>query len=85
MAKPFKLATSTPPRDSSGRFTQPIPPAPPQVADEARRDGTSADVAANEVAVADHPTPGSAKRGEEIPWPKAGPVNDAGNKPMRVS
>lgn len=83
MGKPFKIA-GTQPRDGSGRYTQPTPPAPPKVVDSARSKGVNTDAEVAEVAVTDHPTPGGQSRGEERPWPEAGPMNDAANKPMRL-
>ena len=88
MAKPFKITTNTP-RDERGRFQQLTPPAPPQVVDAARAEGTSADRYVAEVRVPDHPVAETGKRAgggfvEEKPWEPAGPVNDANKKPMRV-
>ena len=79
MGKPFKLDGSAT-RDQSGRFSQPTPPAPPKVVDDARKAGVNVDDHIAEIAVTDHPTPGGAPRGDEIPWPKV----EGAKKPMRV-
>jgi hypothetical protein len=89
MGKPFRIAANTPPRDTTGRFTQMTAPPPPQVVDEARRTGKSVDVTVAEKRVPDHPVEKTTKEPsggyqEQNPWPAAGPTNDGNRKPMRV-
>jgi hypothetical protein len=89
MGKPFKISTPAPTRDDRGRFVQLTPPSPPQIVDKARQSGTPVDEVVAEERVPDHPISNPTKKADgtyetEIQWPKAGPVNDANKKPMRV-
>lgn len=86
MGKPFKIDGSGPARDITGRFARPETPSPTEIAKRAESTGSTVFEVGNENKAPEHVTPkGSPKSGEEIPWPAAGPTNDANKKPFKLS
>lgn len=88
MSKPFKITSPQPTgwRDpNSGKFTRVVPPAPPQIVREASQRGVPVNQVIEENRAPEHPTPAGKPSGQEIPWPEAGPVNDADKKPMKLA
>lgn len=89
MGKSFKITSDPQPavyRGEKGRFTtRVVPPAPPQIVRQAAERGVEVNKVIEENRSPEHPTPpGKPNAGEEIPWPAAGPYNDANKKPMNV-
>lgn len=99
MAKPFKLTTQAAiGRGEGGRFERLVSAAPPEVIRRTYEDGIELNQAIREAAVPDRLVgkgepenvagPGSRAKApvypDAIPWPKAGPVNDADKKPFKL-
>ena len=82
MAGPFRLTGPNPTAQNIGKMprgpSQPTPvETPAKIMDEARARGVAMQVIVNERRVLDGETP--------IPWPDAGPINDAHISPMRLT
>jgi hypothetical protein len=82
MAGPFRLTGPNPTAQNIGKMpsglSQPVPvETPAKVYEAARARGVSMQVIVNETRVLDGETP--------IPWPDAGPINDAHISPMRLT
>jgi len=82
MAGPFRLTGPIQTAQNIGKMpsgpSQPAPvETPSKVFDAARARGVSMQVIINETRVPDGETP--------IPWPDAGPINDAHISPMRLT
>ena len=85
MGKSFKISEQQAPRDGRRTVIQIKSKAPPQIVDEARATGISTDKVVHEEEVPDHPiAQGSKDKNSEIPWPKAGQINDTNSKPMKL-
>ena len=99
MTKPYKITSQVQVgRTSDGRFTRLVAEAPPQVIDETIRKGVDLNAAIREARVPDRLVGTGAPKNvapigaktrapvypDAIPWPKAGPVNDANRKPFKV-
>ena len=99
MAKPFRVtSTAQVGRQSDGKFTRLIGAAPPQVIDETTKRGVDLNQVIREKQVPDRLVgtaapkdvsgPGSKAKApvypDAIPWPAAGPTNDADRKPFKV-
>lgn len=88
--KPFRVDAPGPSatdigRMPDGKFTRFQPPGPPRIVRESSERGVDVDVVIGENRAPEHPSPkGSPPGSQEIPWPPAGPINDANKKPMRV-
>lgn len=84
MSKGFSLqprpGQNLPPRGNAGRF---VPPAPPQVVDDARTSGAGVAATVQKVQAPEHPTPGGKNHvAEEIPPIAATPPP---KPPMRLT
>lgn len=98
MAKPFRItSTAQVGRANDGKFTRLVADAPPKVLGSTVEKGIPLNAAIRAAAVPDRETgkgapqnvagPGSPAKApvfpDAIPWPKAGPVNDANRKPFK--
>jgi len=99
MAKPFRVTSQAQVgRTSDGKFTRLVGSAPPQVIDETIKRGIELNQVIREQQVPDRLVGTGAPKNvagpraqakapvypDAIPWPEAGPTNDANRKPFKV-